>query len=293
MNVPDELRKCVVFLAFQKADGLTHLAGTGFCVHRSVSKFRRYQYLVTARHVIDGIRDLGLDRVLIRLNIEDGRSTWLESSLRDWVFHPSEPEVDVAIVRITILEPMDHASYPLESIVTQEFLRENSIGPGEEVFVTGLFVHHFGLSSNIPIVLAGNIAALPIEKVQTEKGLIDAYLVEARSIGGISGSPVFLHMGLVRHVDGQVRFLQASTSTNLIGSSVYLMGLVHGHFGSKESDLDTSSLDSGSDHDKINAGIAIVVPIWKVIEVVSQTRLRKEEDEADEAEQQKNLPVMD
>ena len=77
---------------------------------------------------------------------------------------------------------------------------------GDEVFVVGLFRHRHGTQRNIPIVRVGNLAALTEEKVATNDfGLVDAYLIEARSIGGLSGSPVFLNLWVVRHVEKQVK----------------------------------------------------------------------------------------
>ena len=76
--------------------------------------------------------------------------------------------------------------------MTEKVIKENEIEVGEEVFVTGLFSHHHGQSKNIPIVRVGNISAMPEEKIQTKEHLMDAYLIEARSIGGLSGSPVFV-----------------------------------------------------------------------------------------------------
>ena len=45
----------------------------------------------------------------------------------------------------------------------------------------------------MPILRMGNLAAYPQERVQVEGVEMDAYLIEARSIGGLSGSPVFYH----------------------------------------------------------------------------------------------------
>jgi len=41
----------------------------------------------------------------------------------------------------------------------------------------------------------GNIAAMPEELIEVRDfGMMQAYLVESRSLGGISGSPVFVHV---------------------------------------------------------------------------------------------------
>jgi hypothetical protein len=56
-----------------------------------------------------------------------------------------------------------------------------------------------GRQRNIPIVRIGNVASMPHEPVATKnRGAIEAYLVEARSVGGLSGSPVLVQLGIVR-----------------------------------------------------------------------------------------------
>ena len=56
----------------------------------------------------------------------------------------------------------------------------------------------------------------------TDYGLTEAYLIEARSIGGLSGSPVFIPMPPFQQINGEV--------TQGSGSLFYLLGLMHGHF---------------------------------------------------------------
>jgi hypothetical protein len=54
-----------------------------------------------------------------------------------------------------------------------------------------LRAHHTGDLKNVPIVRVGNLASYPSEQIQTRAfGRMEAYLIEARSIGGLSGSPV-------------------------------------------------------------------------------------------------------
>ena len=67
---------------------------------------------------------------------------------------------------------------------TPDFIAKEGIGPGEDVFVVGLFRRHTGRAQNIPIIRVGNLVAMPEEPVQTATGLQEAYLVELHSIGG-------------------------------------------------------------------------------------------------------------
>jgi hypothetical protein len=86
----------------------------------------------------------------------------------------------------------DHLVLPMRMCATKDILKQHDVGLGEKVIISGLFQHHFGIKKNIPIVGVGNLAAFDDEKIVTRPfGEIDAYLVEARSIGGLSGSRHF------------------------------------------------------------------------------------------------------
>jgi hypothetical protein len=90
----------------------------------------------------------------------------------------------------------------------------------------------------MPIVRHGNIAMLPEEQIQTEMGYADVHLIEARSIGGLSGSPVF------------VRTSEAEKDSH---RGIQLLGVMHGHWEIKESELNKPTLV----HDRrgVNLGI--------------------------------------
>jgi len=178
------------------------------------------RYAVTARHVLDGIRDKGLDKVLLRVNRKSGDAAWIETRVKDWNFHPDEA-VDVAVLPFEPFNGFDHNLFPTEGFVTPEVVAKEQIGVGNEVFVVGLFHHHYGEKNNIPIIRVGNISAMPSEKVNTRRGPMDAYLIEARSIGGLSGSPVFLPLGTRRSMTGLV------VSPGQI-QRYYLLGVMHG-----------------------------------------------------------------
>ena len=76
--------------------------------------------------------------------------------------------------------------------------------------------------------VVGALASLPIEKITLENDkTMEAFLIEARSIGGLSGSPVFLHLGYIRQVDGAVALVK---NAPLRGGSMLLMGLVYGQY---------------------------------------------------------------
>jgi hypothetical protein len=286
MAFPDEVCKCVVFVGYRKADGVPRLAGTAFCVGREIEGTgSSFQYLVTARHVIDYIRNLGLDQVWLRLNRRSGSAVWASVPINQWLTHPEGPSVDVAVLHTSLGPETDHLMIPFKMVVTEKLIEQEKIGIGDEVFMTGLFSRHYGQQNNIPVVRVGNIAAMPKEKIETSLGSMDAYLIESRSIGGLSGSPVFVNLGLVRH--GQL------SSTGL--PIFYLMGIVHGHFDVTENKIGDLNpvADDGLSSTSVNMGIAIVVPINKMLEVLNQPSVKEKEDSAVEQLRRKNLPVPD
>jgi hypothetical protein len=106
----------------------------------------------------------------------------------------------------------------------------------------------------------GAIALMPEEPVPTSFGNVDAYLVEVRSIGGLSGSPVFVWSAGPRIIGNERS-----------GGGVFAMlGLVHGHWDIPH---DAASPDTGFESERLNVGIAVVVPAHRVLEVFDHPTL--------------------
>lgn len=267
MQVPDEVRKCVVFLCCQTPKQM-QLLGTAFFVGESIeSTGQSFFFLVTAKHIIEAIRRNSIDRkVYVRINVSEAKFTLIETDIELWIFHPSDPSVDVAILPLAPPRELDYLVYPLSASATEDRIPKLGIGAGDEVFLVGLFISHAGSKRNIPIVRVGNIAGMPEEPVQTRQGLMDAYLIEARSIGGLSGSPVFVHLPPVRFREGKPKFLQ--------GDYFYLLGLVHGHWDLPICDTDMIGEDT-LNRKAVNMGIAIVIPVDKILEVINQPGLEE------------------
>jgi hypothetical protein len=281
MTIPDEIRKCVGFVGFQMADGSVRLAGTVFFVRRQIQGLdRMFTYAITAKHVVQKIKDKGLDGVLLRLNVKGLNALWAKSKMEDWHIHP-DPTVDVAVMRFGLTDQMDHKVFPLEGAATNAVIANHQIGIGDEVFLAGLFSPHYGKKNNIPIVRVGNIAAMPQEKVNTHIGEIDAYLIEARSIGGLSGSPVFVQIGGMRH----------GVVTVSSGLQFFLLGLMHGHFDSQI--LQKDATEDTIKAETVNMGIGIVVPVEKIMETINQPKISDAEKQEVENFKKQNLPTMD
>lgn len=262
MQIPDEVRKSVFFVLYKDKDQNLRFAGTGFFVsmQSEYSSEKTFIYMVTAKHVVIEARNCSSDdHIYARINTRDGGSKLTGIRFDAWQSH-SEDSVDAAIFQQAVdPQEFDYLTIPIEMVVDSKVIHEETIGVGDEIFLAGLFVNYFGQNKNIPIIRVGNIAAMPEERIQVSNfGEIEAYLVEARSIGGLSGSPVFVHLSGVRVKDGQ---------TQLRGKSFYWLGLMHGHYDLRENRQNES--DSLS-REAINMGIGIVVPATKILEILNQ-----------------------
>lgn len=294
MRIYDEVRKCVAFLQYKGSDQELRFAGTAFFVGVSVlvnGAKRVFTYAVTARHVIEGIGAKTLDqRVYFRLNQTDGQVGVFHADIDGWQYHPSDERVDLAVIPVG-LDALDHLGYPVEMCATDEIIEKERIGIGDEIFLVGLFSGHTGAKRNIPIVRVGNIAAMPEEPVNTAWGEIDAYLVESRSIGGLSGSPVFVHLGEVRVLDGDLKFHRGG-SHNRSEGLFYLLGVMNAHWDGSISDMDIMSLD-GMPRASVNMGIAVVTPVRKILEIIDQPRFKRGRDQAVSAIERETAASMD
>jgi hypothetical protein len=162
-----------------------------------------------------------------------------------------------------------------EDVCTDEVIQKYAIGLGDEVSIPGLFLSHIGTTKNVPIVRTGNIAAMHGEPVPTDRGLMDAYLVEMRSVGGISGSPVLTHMAIRPSV--LLPESENSTKIEQSGKSHYLLGLMHGHY--TITTRDEWVIRTDQQVGDINAGIAVVVPASKIMETISGSALFAKDSE--------------
>lgn len=103
MIVPDEVRKCVVFIGYSMADGEKVFVGSGFFIGRKiVGEIANEIFLITAKHVIKKIKDFGLDQVFLRVNLKDGTSGWYPTKLSEWKTHPNDPTIDIAFLKCGI-----------------------------------------------------------------------------------------------------------------------------------------------------------------------------------------------
>jgi len=290
MQVPEEIRKCVAFVCYRNANGILEPAGTAFSVWLRSEGWvgGGFGYVVTAKHVIAGIKTTAKDdKVILRVNMLDGSAQLVETDINDWHFHPDDDSVDVAVLALTlpVTPGIYHLAIPTDMAATDSVIAMQQIGPGLEVFLTGLFVNHYGEHRNLPVVRTGTIALMPEEKVAIRNfGPVDAFLIEARSVGGLSGSPVFVYMDAMSLDADHVRRLRNT------GPVFYWLGLMHGHFQAPVGDLGDDIGDSAFSQEYVNMGIAIVIPASKILEVINQKAFVRQRERI--MEEEKNIELL-
>lgn len=273
MFIPDNIRKCVCFLGYKSnPDRLPILCGSVFFVGVKLGE-TGYDaaYAVTARHCIEKLRTCSCDsKTYLRVNLRNGGTEDIAIDLDQWRFHPTDETVDAACAPINLPNAVDYLLFPADGFVTADLIEELQIGLGDELFFVGLFKEHSGSERNVPIVRAGIISAMPDEPVVTRQhGRMEAYLVEARSIGGLSGSPVFVHVDPMSLApEGYVM-----AGTGRRPAVHYLLGLIHGHW-----DYEDSVINEDAGANSLNMGIAIVVPCQFIGEVLNQSELVSERE---------------
>jgi hypothetical protein len=190
MGVYDAIRKCVAFVGYPNERGFSAI-GTGFFAYIQQGGLD-FGYFITAAHLIRNKRP-----VSVRINKKDGLSETQETDTDKWIFHCTK-NMDICAYPTTLnprgdTEPHDVLYLTMESAALDGHeLHESGLTIGDEVFISGLFASREGEKRNIPIIRTANIAAMPEEPLWPSPAV--SYLIETRSLGGTSGSPVFFDL---------------------------------------------------------------------------------------------------
>lgn len=279
MPLPHLITNCLGFLVTKEKVNkklVERYEGTAFFVSVPSETGGSYFYLVTARHVVKDKDDKDRATFYLRLNVVDYKRDDIKLKGR-WIV-PKNRDIDVAVMSI---EPPDKNYWFWDAIpyappspfgterknmlADESVLQEYHIGVGDEVRVVGLFSEQAGQERNLPVARSGIVAAMPDEPLEVEiekvKRRFDAYLIEVRSIGGLSGSPVFvLNEILTYDYEFTHRILPTSDYR------FFLLGLVRGRWiYRKQYSLGAVT---EKDVDEINLGMAYITPIKDVLDVL-------------------------
>lgn len=298
MLVDELYRKNVCYIAaeYRENDSKDYTivpVGTAFFV-RYVLGSHAFYYAITARHVIQDTHDSSQYRnIFFRVNNPGSRvARDIPVSYEDWVFHADS---DVAVCRANWDASIDVFGLPVGALGTPAT-------PGHDVFFIGLFERLPGEGSVDAIVRFGKVAhpltKVPISDFSTGRGtkIVDAYLVESRSWGGESGSPVFLHDEhyVVAPEPGLYGWRADIQQSRVTSTQVEpkVLGLLYGHFEINRS-VRSGTVETGDEVD-LNSGIAVVIPASKILETLADPRLENYRQEAiDRAVREQQTPKPD
>lgn len=268
MPLGDDYPNSVVFVCEDRG-GRKVPVGSAFLIEHADGG--PWRYVVTARHVVEHERPTWL-----RLRRRDGTAP-VDVPVPDWVSHPT---ADVAVAPCDL----DASEFQVTFISTEAFAdrwpyKDNApIQQGDPVFLIGLLSDLRSMADrSIPMVRSGRLGALyqadiPVRQGPFRRNEPSAHLIDAHSRAGFSGAPCVAEHPSVVQVD----------SAWAIFPYLALLGIVVGHFDSYTDVL--SKHGEGADFEtdfrvQDNQGVAVVVPIEAVREVLDMEALVEDREQ--------------
>jgi hypothetical protein len=270
-----------------------HLSGSGFFAFVYEDEFT-LTYFITAKHVVwnewrkRGAKFPPDGEVTIRINRHRSGIKEINLKRSEWLYH-EDRFVDLCAVPITepehrYLSEGDVSPIHITNLAasfSSPGIRAEQMMLGDEVFITGAFLQRLGETKNIPIVRTGNIAALCEEPVEFLSPRHPAYLVETRSLGGISGSPVWFdpttRLGRSGRAWGPAAVTNAETGKTSEPTVIVpyrLVGMVLGTWSSP-TDIDFVSREEAKTDAEWNTGISVVIPDFRIMEFLMSDSLKQ------------------
>jgi Trypsin-like peptidase domain len=265
MRVPDQFLDCAIYLyhSVPDAEKGTSAGGSGFFVAVPAKTIpgASFIFAVTNAHVIDSGADV------IRFNTKTGGMKIAETDARRWVPHPKGD--DIAVYPVSPDQSEDKIAYVgLDTFMNADIAHVEQIGPGDNVFIIGRFINHEGNQRNTPSLRFGHIAQMAHEPIKRKDGFMqESFLVEAKSIGGYSGSPVFAYIDLIAPRPG----------STMVGTGIkgpWLLGVDWCHLNDWKPVCDANGRPLGNTQMPpwdmqvgSNTGMMGLVPAWKLAEI--------------------------
>ncbi len=299
MLIPNTFLHIVVYIFPNEADAEagngSNGGATGFLL--TVSRGGKdFLFVVTNVHVLEYLEKMGADKCVIRVNTTDGKTKNISVKLSNWGKHSDGD--DIAICSIAPETDWRYSSITEDMLLREDYVHKDifgetegapvtevdveddgatrkwnevhKVGIGTETVMVGRFIKHGGVKMNYPVVRRGHIAMLPLEPITQagRDGAHDAFLVETYSIGGFSGSPVFIQTS----VNSRQKAHDRTSNGTTYKERVFLLGVDAGHF---DFDGQVISSDASTDSFKVPSGMMCVVPAWKLSEIISSDKVSK------------------
>jgi len=293
---PDVLDSTIYLYPSEAAaqDG-ERIGGTGFLIGVPVIARNReignVICVVTNKHVIDH------GNTVARLNTHDQGTDIIPLDGLRWYTHPDGDDLAVCPIR---LNSRVHKAklISVRNFATKKTIEANGIGPGDDVFIVGRFINHEGKQRNLPSVRFGNIAQMPWEPIVIDGVAQESFLIEARSISGYSGSPVFgyvmppLDLGLNPEIkkmirEGQLQMVNVNPKrADLpIPLGPWLLGINYCYIRWDEPIWSRITQKPVSEEwfVKSNTGMMGVIPSWRLLDILTGPEMKPLLDNAKKA----------
>jgi hypothetical protein len=291
-RLPDSILDCVVYLYPSEAaaeDGEL-IGGTGFLAGLPLTDelnniITHLPCVVTNKHVIKN------GSMIVRLNTRDGKTDVIPLDGIPWFEHPAGDDLACCPIGLNLIHKYNYL--PAEMLGNRKTMDGMEVGIGDEVFIVGRFINRDGKQQNTPTVRFGNIAQMPHEPTLQEDGFLqDNFLVEARSISGYSGSPVFWYIPPQVSFAGQSETIQRSLFASFplvrknrqglwMGFGPQLLGIGYSYvpFNQPAFNKHTRKPDENL-FIKSNTGMMGVIPAWKLTEMLLGETMSKITEQA-------------
>lgn len=247
---------------------------------------------------------------IIRINTKDGQSRYLEYDPSEWQFIPNSDDISA----IDLTDDLDLgvdlvAAYPEYNFITERLVEKLEVRVGENAVMVGMYKDHSGERQIHPVARFGNLAFVATNDslVKQPNGFRRAsHLVDSRSRTGFSGSPVSIWrtptdaMLNPRYKKWDARFdralddLREGHSEEIyVGSTTLFVGLLGIHCGQfwdsvkaykapPSGERDGEPIHEG-DELYIQSGMTIVVPAWRVSELLRLNIFKEVREQRDNA----------
>jgi hypothetical protein len=271
-RIDDRLLSTVVYLYESRSAAKKGVAagGSGFLVNMPYDQNPelRQTYVVTNKHVLDG----GFHAVRVNTEpTEPDRIDVIETDPGAWT---SVKEDDIAVIAVSLPEAVRWSSFGPAEFITPEILVEQQLGPGDEIVLLGRLVTHAGIQKNNPAVRFGNLSIMADEPVQLDTGSQEAFVVECRSIAGLSGSAVLVYPALAG--PGPVLRMR------MVGTpEFHLLGIDCAHIPLWRPVYEEDKRTKTTFRVEANTGMSAVIPAWRILNLLNQRHLVKQREEED------------
>jgi hypothetical protein len=268
VRVGEDAKRSVIFFGVEEDTAIKY-GGTGFLL-ADTEKGVPVPFLVTCRHVAKLLEKF--DEFYIRINARDGDAATVPSRLIEWTY-PDDKTVDLAVASVGINEDLYNVNYyPLHAIGFSSWKDRKAVAAGDPVSLVGLFRLHAGTQKNVPFVHTGNVAVLPDptehipvrDRISGEIVRAEVYLIEAQTLDGLSGSPVFVHETV-----GLEDFKLKSGSLPKAYGDLRLLGLYSGSWDAEPGIILAADRNLKGGH-RVPVGVGLVVPADKIVELIRE-----------------------